>query len=336
MSGPSLFIFGSERGGTTLFSALLSSHPQVYVLNDSFVYLAFVEAWAEARGEAGAQTGSGLGWKLRDRLRRMPRTRAFLYKLRALVAGGYKPEIPELEGLPEANSRVDDRLIDAYFARLRTRYEMFHPDDKANSFLRGYLSGLHPEKYAPGKYSPERGPELRSLLDGVFLDLVPEDQAQKPLLGEKTPRHLYCAPWLQHLYPDAKAITLLRNPLANVAGLHARMNKDLSGALAKYLSFFGEDYGSLYDGSRSLLVRYEDLIYETEDSLEKVASYLGLTASFSGHMGSSTRGDYIGDAIDPERDKKRMGYFSGAERERVLSECSAVIDRHYPDLERFL
>lgn len=331
MSQLSLFIFGSERGGTTLFSALLSSHPQVYVLNDSFVYLAFVEAWAEAKGMAGAQTGSGLRWKLRDQLRRMPRTRACLYRLRATFAGGYKPEIPELDGLPEPSAILEPELIAAYFARLRKRYEMFHPDDKANSFLREYLQGLHPEKYSTGK-----GVKLRPLLDGVFTDLLPADQTAKPVLGEKTPRHLYCAPWLQHLYPEAKGITLLRNPLANVAGLHARMNKDLSGAIAKYLSFFGAQFEFLYDESRSLLVRYEDLVYETEDCLARVADYLGLGESFDGNMGSSTRGDYIGGAIDPERDKRRMEYFSGEERERVLNECSDVIARHYPDLERFL
>jgi len=225
-------------------------------------------------------------------------------------------------------------MLRAFLARLEMRYRMTQSKGESGDFLRQYRQALQPDIYlakvAAGDLS------LRALLDQVYCDLLSEEQQAKPILGEKTPRHFYCAPWIQHLYPDAKLITLVRNPLANVASLHERMSRDLPGAIAKYRSYHAGPCTDFYGTAHSLVVRYEDLIYETEDCLERIGEYLGLSTEFDGEVGSSSRSGYIGEAIDPDRDRRRMAYFSAAQRQRVLAECRDIIDRHYPDLERYL
>lgn len=329
MSGaPRLFVFGSERGGTTLLSALLSAHPQVYVLNDSFVFLAFAEAWAE-RGRSGlGRLRARTSWALRDLLRRMPWLRGALYGLRGSVQGGWRPEMVALSrDLPGPELDLDPSLTRAVLHNLRRRFRMFQPDEKSQSFLRQYLDRLDESATLAGAAT-----DLPGMLAAAWRGLLPEDQRGKAWLGEKTPRHTYLAPFLRGLYPEARRIVLVRHPLGNVAALYARMNGDLQGAIAKYRSFHEKPCAELYrDGGDALVLRYEDLLRDPTATLARVQELLGLDTPFAGEVGSSSRAGYVGGAIDPARDARRREQWAPAERAQVLEACRDILARHYPE-----
>lgn len=328
---PDYFVFGSERGGTTLLAALLSAHPDAYTLNDSFLALAAAEALGDLRDGALPRARRALAWHVKDALRRVGPLHRLLFSARAGLAGGWRPTLPDLTDLPGPEHVLRPREARAIVRRLVQRYRQFQPDEKADSFLYGYAAAL--EAPALRGVLADGDPTLAELLGRVFLHLVPDQRRGAARLGEKTPRHAYCAAWLARLFPAARWITLVRHPLANVAALHARMNGDLAGAIAKYMSFHGDAVAPIHDPARSLVIRYEDVIADPSASLADVHAHLGLAPHATTTPGASSRGAYIGDAIDPERDRARMRWFTGSDRARVLAECAAVLERHYPDFD---
>ena len=305
-------------------SAMLSAHDQVHVLNDSFLYLAAAEGLLALESPAWRRAVARVSWHARDVLRRVGPVHKALLRARNALTGGWRPSWPDTGLLPGPESMVGPRERTAIRDRLLVRYRMFHPDERGGSFLRVFEAAL----VDPG---PDRCVRLGLFLDALFTALVPAEDRECTALGEKTPRHCYCAPWMLRLRPSAKIIALVRHPLSNVASLHERMGRDLEAALAKYCSFHEGERAQLYDPHRSLVVRYEDLLKEPAVPLQRCLDYLGLEGNLQGDIGSSSRGHYVGKTLDPERDRRRREYFSERDRQRILERCVDILARYYPE-----
>jgi len=332
MRGPDFFIFGSERGGTTLLSSLLSSHEDVYVVNDSFIFLACYEAFTTKDSSFLYRGAAGLLWRARSLVRRFGPLHSFLFRAKGGIGLGWKPDPIDTSDMPGGKYGMTPQEVALCCKRLMERYTMFQADEREGSFLRRYAQALDPE---PLFEEAARGDlYLADFFNRIFLSLVPEDKRTRNVMGEKTPRHFYCSPWMLRLYPHIKNITLIRNPLANIACLHERMGGDLKAACLKYKSFHSGDCAGMYDPARSLLVRYEDLVYRTGDCLARIQEHLGIDCEFKAHIADYSRADYVGAKIDPARDRVRMDYFKEEQRSFVIKENTEILERHYPDLDR--
>jgi hypothetical protein len=132
-------------------------------------------------------------------------------------------------------------------------------------------------------------------------------EAKKSYFLDKTPRYYLIIPELAEIFPNAKFIILLRNPLAILASLlHSRV-KDHWVLLARYkldlltapkLLIEGMEY--LQD--RAAIGYYEQLVTNPEDTVRKICDDISVTfypkminygdqEALSGHMGDSTRID---------------------------------------------
>ncbi|GAB4532310.1 MAG: hypothetical protein Fur0018_20860 [Anaerolineales bacterium] len=98
---------------------------------------------------------------------------------------------------------------------------------------------------------------------------------------DKTPRYYHILPELGRIFPEARFLLLLRNPLAvlasqletNVRGhwlLLARYRHDLLTAPRRLLE------GQAILGERALTLHYEDLVTEPRAALERACAHLGL------------------------------------------------------------
>lgn len=107
----------------------------------------------------------------------------------------------------------------------------------------------------------------------------------KSLLIDKTPRYYQILPWLDKLFPHAKVIWLQRNPLDVFAstkktwGIHfdemigempTPISFDNTLSYHFFLSYF------LNKGDDKLIIKYEDIARNPEESIEHICNYLEL------------------------------------------------------------
>jgi hypothetical protein len=118
----------------------------------------------------------------------------------------------------------------------------------------------------------------------------------KPILGEKTPAHIYYVPTLMEWFPKAKVIHTIRDPRAifvsenrklskeKVTTLHYRLLRRVPAALTIYISLqvlvtwllvarmhqrYKRDYPNQY-----YLSRYEDLVSDPEPHIKNICRFL--------------------------------------------------------------
>jgi hypothetical protein len=104
----------------------------------------------------------------------------------------------------------------------------------------------------------------------------------KRLFLDKTPRYFFIIEDLYHLFPQAKFIFLLRNPLAVLA---SELSTYVKGDW-KILGWFAPDLidapamierGARHVGKDGYTIRYEDFVQDPESHTEKLCAYLGIT-----------------------------------------------------------
>lgn len=295
---PDFFIFGAERSGTTLLSALLSAHPDVHVVNDSGLF--------RALNDVGPRTVVADVERIAARIH--PTARTLYQRQRCHLMA---PDAP----LP---ARTPFAVIDRLNRRYRCRVELGHP----TLVPRQVMEPLH-----------GIAPTTRFLVAALWYSLLQSEGVQADVVGEKTPSHLHLAHWLRHAYPEAKAIALVRHPITNVAAILRRAYaRNLEHALAIYLSYHDPRYDAIYDNA--LLVRYEDLIARPHEQLARIFAFLEVDSStVVDRPASGSRSHYVGDRIDPERDRRLLAAVDQASASHIRARCRRPLRRYYPSLQ---
>ncbi len=296
---PDFFIFGCERSGTTLLSALLTEHKEVCVLNDTFVYKIFNDQF-------------GSNWL------RLP-TKAVA---KALLRPSFLAA-SESSRLPPIGHVISREQLERYLTALATRYSR----RQEGNWLGAYVSRLQ-------SGGAMKGETIGDLAATVLGHLVPDDQRTKLLIGEKTPIHSHLSSWLMDAYPRAHGILLLRHPLTNVAAIYKRRHgsRALAESISTYLSYYSCSLKTLLSefGKRVHLVRYEDLLHSPQGTVDAILHVLGASAgSDVAHFNYYTKQSYVGDHIEPNRDRELLGVLTSEQQHSVLRRCAAGVERYY-------
>ena len=97
---------------------------------------------------------------------------------------------------------------------------------------------------------------------------------------EKTPANSACFSSFLDVFPNGKVIHIVRNPLDTIASLVSR-GFDLYYATGIYLLNTASGIGS-QDSTRSHTVKYEDLINDPTDTVQRICSFLEV--NYAGNM----------------------------------------------------
>lgn len=295
--GPDFFVFGLERSGTTLLGALLSNHPEVCVACDTHVFRSLNDVMT-------------------------PRVERLLRKGLANYVGA--PALrARREGhhLPPPERRVTVSETRRFFSILKAR--LWQPE---------YLGKLDHNPAVAGAQAGRL--TVAGLTAITYSQLLPDSERRKHKMGDKTPSHLFLSPALRARYPRSRIITLIRQPLTNVATLFKRGHvRSISTAIDMYLSSHARRFSFLYDHQSVHLVRYEDMVRAPDEVLSGVHGYLGLEprstgTSFNYYM----RRHYVGTVVDPSRDKKALSLLDVEQQRLVRRRCRTVFERFYPEL----
>jgi hypothetical protein len=314
---PSFFIFGPERSGTTLLTFLLSGQPDVFVLNDSFVFDRYVE-WALL----GDRTSS---------FSKAERTMRLMMALAPSILPSFKGKTTSLRQV-------------YYGARARFALR-FGPDDlvsasDAVAFHRvleaRYLGGLDRgvpkfhNDYVEGIPQPGDDVTIRDLLSST-VDSISRlfDDSHQTVLGEKTPIHTPYAEWISRLYPSSKRILMVRDPVANVASIHRRIG-NFKRAVRAY-DLFAECLLSLSSQQDVLVVTHEDLTSSTSSTLAQILSFLDprLTLDETCPVNAYTKRDYTGGAVDKSRVTMAQDSLSTSQVDLVAARYRRIRQRFY-------
>lgn len=130
----------------------------------------------------------------------------------------------------------------------------------------------------------------------------------KTIFLDKTPRYYYIFDELVEIFPEAKFLILLRNPLAVLNSILKTWVKEDLGLLGYYRDDLTLAPQKLIDGlrkhpGRCFGVKYEELIQRPEEVVRAICEYLGITYS-SGLIdyGDRKRPDWkLGDPVGVHR-----------------------------------
>lgn len=120
---------------------------------------------------------------------------------------------------------------------------------------------------------------VRDFASGLYTQAL--DGTGKRYFLDKTPRYYFIIPELAHVFPKARFIILLRNPLAVMASiLDTWVGQDLLG-LSEFKFDLLRAPGSLLTGidllgDRAIVVRYEELVADPTKELRRISEHLGI------------------------------------------------------------
>ena len=170
--------------------------------------------------------------------------------------------------------------------------------------------------------------ELRRFFDRIFMRYA--EQSGKQRWGEKTPVHTWHIGSMRRLFPDAVFVGIVRHPGAAVASNMNRFRQPLNKAVNHYERYTKEiARQAAKQRRRMVLLRYEDLLLETEGVMRELLEWLGEPwdpAVLEHHVvqgerdhrriEGKTRAD---ESVDASRIAKWATSMSGADR-RVVGE----------------
>ena len=128
--------------------------------------------------------------------------------------------------------------------------------------------------------TPESVP-VKDLFEAIVIRLLPDNAESGCRWLEKTPDHGLYLEQILHFYPKAKFICIVRNPLHAIHSRTKYFTPNVSDPLAllsrhwiNHIRAF-ETFDSHHPG-RALLVRYEDLIRATPETIGKICEFLAI------------------------------------------------------------
>lgn len=148
---------------------------------------------------------------------------------------------------------------------------------------------------------------IRALSHGIYQDLAAASQkADAIYFLDKTPRYHLIADWIAEVFPNAKFIVLVRNPLSCLASgidtwgngqlkLHGQMIDLWEGPrnLANFIRLFAE---------RTIQVKFEDLIVDAPKEVWRILDFLDLPCHENLGVSQSRISGGMGDPKVSEKD----------------------------------
>lgn len=183
---------------------------------------------------------------------------------------------------------------------------------------------------------------LKLFADSIYMKLARDTQTESKIYFlDKTPRYYYIVEELGKIFPLAKFIFLVRNPLSIYSStLHFGRNNRFSGLYNMHQdlyigpSLLAKGYETLKD--RSLLVSYDNLINDPEETLNKIHTYLEIfdvseesTISIKGSLGDRKALNDNRVLIDKKSVNKWKATFNTLIRKRVIKKYITNIDERY-------
>ncbi|MCK4824282.1 sulfotransferase [bacterium] len=222
-------------------------------------------------------------------------------------------------------------MLHPIYALRDTGYSAEYNEHFASKALGLFLRNLpnHEETYVEG---------LRLMFSHIYGMALKE--SNKRYFLDKTPRYYEIIPELARVFPEAKFVILLRNPLAT---LNSRVHL-LSGKDLKSLSLYKRDLlngpNKLLEGIKLLgnnceVVKYENLVEEPQNALKNLCSYLDITYSstlVNYNSGSTEKWEY-GDPHNVYQNSKPNSSYQDKWRESLQQ---PQLWRIYSEYAKFL
>ena len=145
------------------------------------------------------------------------------------------------------------------------------------STLLARIVGAHPQIFLPLRetniFLAYNALIHTSLIENEILN-AKKEKPNAVYLVEKTPRHIWHVDYIRRVVKDSKFIFTTRNGYDVVASLYKR-NQNISDSIRRYKDDSLLTIRQL-DQSDSILVKYEDLIYDTTKEVTKICDFLDL------------------------------------------------------------
>ena len=155
------------------------------------------------------------------------------------------------------------------------------------------------DNYADGKETYMEG--IRSFAETIYGRVL--EKHGKKIFLDKTPRYTMIIDELYELFPEAKYVILIRNPLAILKSeLHTYVGDDWN-VLSRFAPDLVDAPHRLVEarqllGNAAFELRYEDLVSEPEDTVSRLCSFLGISFE-SGMLDYSDTPAPVGRMNDP-------------------------------------
>lgn len=293
---------------------MLSGQPGTVCLNDTWVYVRLAEAECVHSRVALARTVVGGGRAKTLLAARHGRLRGAYFdvlsrSLRRRLAPGRQIGL-------STRMRFLDLIADQY--------------THANEWYDFQTHYAEPLRRAVASLDSPRV-DARELVAPILREIASVVAGHEPIrtLGEKTPLHTNLAPWLFSLYPDAKAVLLVRDPITNVASIHKR-GVPLPKAIRLYDRFVPSILW-LFHHPQVHSLAYRSLLQRPKDSMESAARFLHLP-DFDPTIPVKPFGKekYTGTQVDSGREPAPESVLDSATRDHLRRRNRAV----YEVLER--
>jgi len=302
MNEPAFFIFGGQRSGTSLFSTLLTQHPEVNVIIDSCIMNQFVK-WCH---------------------------------LTVSMQRGQKPL--DAPGTDEAflkyQEKPSEQDVKRFVALMIRHWELssahFEFGKDADFTLR-YIDAIDVAQLIT-ETRAGRISNWKDVLDFIFTTLASfGKEGRSTYFGEKTPNNGFCVDFIEKIYPDAKLLCLVRNPFCNIGSLYRRYApaSSLEEIVKVYLDYYNF---SVQDSSRLGFVVFDNVLNKTSQVMNDVFGFLGIPpVNIGTGFSAQTVPLYVGDHIDSARHFKSAELLNDAQKEYVRQKCRPIFERFFPN-----
>ncbi|WP_151526766.1 sulfotransferase family protein [Serinicoccus kebangsaanensis] len=191
----------------------------------------------------------------------------------------------------------------------------------------------------PGRFAHDPAAQLGPVTDageqarigeGLIRSWMPYWDLESPLLLEKSPPNLVMGRFLQSVFPGSALVVIFRHPV--VVALSSKKwqrGTSLSSLVEHWFVAHDALLRDVADLERVHVLRYEDLVADTDAALAPLTSFLGLSFPLvnSGQV-RSTYSDRYRSAWSA-----MSGPLSGRERRRIVSRFDDAARRYGYDIE---
>jgi hypothetical protein len=186
-------------------------------------------------------------------------------------------------------------------------------------------------------------PSLKEIRTQILFKMDIARKDNKTILLEKTPKHVHCINTINLMITNKKFIFILRNPFSTVSSLKKRFNS-FEIALDRYI-LDNSVLNNIF--STFLLVRYEDLVSDTENLMQRICDYLNVEYSILMSKGESNTYDQTSfhqlDNMSIRKIEVKKEIYSNQlynvdslsqhEIDLIYKKTRSLIYKHYPNID---